>query len=314
MTSLRHLLTQTRRGQNALTESTRVFVGDVARGFFEVGHSTLALVGFVLLIAGVFAASRDDVRRDAEVFAFGWLQSRHELRQEPLPQVAAASVLPADIPALLPSQRDAAGRATAADIKDLTRQQANVAQWLSRRYKVAPEPVSRLVKEAWYAGGRMNVDPTLILAVMAIESNFNPFAQSPVGAQGLMQVMTTIHNDKYQPFGGRHAAFDPVTNLRVGIQVLKECITRGGSVEAGLRNYVGAANLPLDGGYANKVLSERAHLLQVASGRNVPLNAPLNTKPSGNAKPVGKDPMVVDPQDSEKAPEQVAFTKRSKSA
>ena len=65
-----------------------------------------------------------------------------------------------------------------------------MAQWLSRRYRVAPEPVSRLVQEAWAVGQRAELDPTLILAIMAIESSFNPFAQSPVGAQGLMQVMT----------------------------------------------------------------------------------------------------------------------------
>ena len=58
-----------------------------------------------------------------------------------------------------------------------------------------------------------------------------------------MQVMTKIHDDKYEAFGGNHAAFDPVTNLRVGVQVLKECIARAGSLEAGLRYYVGAANL-----------------------------------------------------------------------
>ena len=59
---------------------------------------------------------------------------------------------------------------------------------------------------------------------MAVESSFNPFAQSPVGAQGLMQVMTHVHGDKYESFGGKLAAFDPVTNLRVGVKVLKECI------------------------------------------------------------------------------------------
>ena len=118
-----------------------------------------------------------------------------------------------------------------------------MASWLSRRYRVAPEPISRLVQEAWDIGQRAELDPTLILAIMAIESSFNPFAQSPVGAQGLMQVMTRVHDDKYEAFGGKHAAFDPVTNLRVGVQVLKECIARAGSVEAGLRYYVGAALL-----------------------------------------------------------------------
>ena len=169
---------------------------------------------------------------------------------------------------------DAIARATASDPKELTRQQAAVAQWLARRYRVAPEPVSRLVTEAWQVGARVGLDPTLILAIMAIESSFNPFAQSAVGAQGLMQVMTRVHDDKYEAFGGNFAAFDPVSNLRVGVQVLKECIARAGSVEAGLRSYVGAANLNDDGGYASKVLSEQSHLLAVAGGKLVAVNAP----------------------------------------
>ena len=159
--------------------------------------------------------------------------------------------------------------ATASDPKDLSRAQASVAIWLARRYHVAPEPVSRLVQEAWNVGALVNLDPTLILAVMAVESSFNPFAQSAVGAQGLMQVMTKIHDDKYEAFGGSHAAFDPVTNLRVGVQVLKECIARAGGLEAGLRSYVGAANTGEDGGYAAKVLAEQITLRVIAAGGKV---------------------------------------------
>jgi hypothetical protein len=96
--------------------------------------------------------------------------------------------------------------------------------------------------------------------MMAVESSFNPFAQSPVGAQGLMQVMTRVHDDKYEAFGGAHAAFDPVSNLRVGVQVLKECIQRAGSLQEGLRYYVGAAGADSDGGYVVRVLAEHAHL------------------------------------------------------
>jgi len=118
------------------------------------------------------------------------------------------------------------------------------------------------------------LDPTLILAIMAIESGFNPFAQSPVGAQGLMQVMTKIDVDKYVPAGGNLAAFDPLTNLRVGVKVLQECIARAGSVEGGLRFYVGAGNLDSDGGYAQKVLAEHARILSVASGQRLPTTQP----------------------------------------
>ena len=253
-----------RSAQAAVARSTGVFLKDVGHGLLEVSHNTLALLGLILVAVLAFGASRDDLRHQVETQVFGWLQARHEARQDP-----------ADLMAIQLSEPGAIQRTTAVDPKLLNRDQAAVAYWLSRRYRVAPEPISRLVKEAWYVGQRAGLDPTLILAVMAVESSFNPFAQSAVGAQGLMQVMTRIHDDKYEAFGGTLAAFDPVTNLRVGVQVLKECITRAGSLEAGLRYYVGAANLPEDGGYAGKVLAEQANLRMVASGRTVAVNSPL---------------------------------------
>ncbi|HEU5297482.1 MAG TPA: transglycosylase SLT domain-containing protein [Burkholderiaceae bacterium] len=180
-----------------------------------------------------------------------------------------------------PPMPDAVARVTAADPTTLSKQQASVANWLARRYRVALEPVSRLVQEAWDSGRRAGLDPTLILAVMAIESSFNPFAQSSMGAQGLMQVMTRVHDEKYEPYGGVRAAFDPVSNLRVGVQVLKECITRAGSLEAGLKYYVGAANLTDDGGYVVKVLAEQSNLRRIADGKWVSVTAALPTAPGG---------------------------------
>ena len=46
----------------------------------------------------------------------------------------------------------------------------------------------------------------------------------------------------------------------VGVQVLRDCIRRAGSLEGGLKYYVGAANMTHDGGYGAKVLAERARL------------------------------------------------------
>lgn len=266
MTALRQWLNHVRSVRDAAGRSAAVFVQDVGYGLLEVSHNTLALIGLLLVAALVFATGRADLRQTAETHVLGWLQQRHEARAEP-----------AQLLAMHLSEPGAITRATAADPKELTRQQAAVAHWIARRYRVAPEPISRLVKEAWHVGQRADIDPTLILAIMAIESSFNPFAQSSVGAQGLMQVMTKVHDDKYVAFGGNHAAFDPVTNLRVGVQVLKECIARAGSLEAGLRFYVGAANLADDGGYAVKVLAEQAHLRGVASGKSVPPTATLIT-------------------------------------
>lgn len=243
--------------------ASAVFLRDVGNGLLEVSHNGLAFFGLLVLSALIFVGGQVELRQDAERYALDWLQQRFEARAEQDGDL---------LPAL--AEPDAVARATAADPRDLNRQQAAVAQWISRRYRVAPEPISRLVQEAWQIGQRARLDPTLILAIMAVESRFNPFAQSTVGAQGLMQVLTRVHDDKYEVFGGNHAAFDPLTNLRVGVQVLKECIARAGSLEGGLRYYVGAANLDSDGGYADKVLGEQAHLQRVAAGRRVALTAP----------------------------------------
>jgi soluble lytic murein transglycosylase-like protein len=249
-----------RSWRSAVLRSGGVFLRDAGQGLLEVGHNSLALLGLLILGVAAFAASRPDVRHALETETLSWLQARQEARVQ-------ATAVVNDEPNL--GEPDAIARATASDPKDLSRAQASVALWLARRYHVAPEPVSRLVQEAWTVGALVNLDPTLILAVMAVESSFNPFAQSPVGAQGLMQVMTKVHDDKYEAFGGSHAAFDPVTNLRVGVQVLKECIARTGSLEAGLRSYVGAGNTGEDGGYASKVLAEQTILRLVAGGAKV---------------------------------------------
>lgn len=249
----------------ACARATTTFARDVGIGMLEVSHNSLAILGLAVVCATVlFAAAKPDLREEAEQHALGWLLARQEARQ--------ASEAPPE-----PAIPDAAARVTAADPASLSKQQASVANWLARRYRVALEPVSRLVQEAWDSGRRANLDPTLILAVMAIESSFNPFAQSSVGAQGLMQVLTRVHDEKYERYGGVRAAFDPVTNLRVGVQVLKDCIARAGSLEGGLKYYVGAANLADDGGYVVKVLAEQSNIRRIAEGKWVALNVPLPT-------------------------------------
>ena len=238
------------------TQGLRTFASDIAQGFFEITHNSFALLGLAVMFAVITLTARPELRQVGEVRLIRWLQTR---RAE---TTGSASEI------------DAIDRATATNPQDLPKQQAAVAFWLSKKYRVAPEPLSALVVEAYDIGIRTKLDPTLILAVMAVESGFNPFAQSPVGAQGLMQVMTKVHSEKYDSFGGKLAAFDPLTNLRVGVKVLQECIARAGSTEGGLKSYVGAANIEDDGGYAGKVMAEHARLQLVAKGRSVPVNTP----------------------------------------
>ena len=189
MSSPQHVYLVVRRWQGACVRSAAVFVRDAGQGMLEVAHNSLALLGLLILGAVLFASGRADVRHTVEAHALSWLQARHEARLQ-----ASAATEPA-VPDL--GEPDAIQRATAADPRDLSRAQASVARYLAQRYHVALEPVSRLVQEAWTVGALVNLDPTLILSVMAVESSCNPFAQSPVGAQGLMQVITKVHDDKY---------------------------------------------------------------------------------------------------------------------
>ena len=237
----------------------RTFATDVVQGFFAISHNGLAVLGLSIFFFVVALTVRPDLRVVAEAKVISWLQERQ------YDELGIAT------------DADAVDRATATDPRDLPKQQANLAYWLSKKYRVAPEPLSALVSEAYDVGPDNQIEPTLILAVMAVESGFNPFAQSHVGAQGLMQVMTKVHEQKYQGFGGALAAFDPVANVRVGVNVLKECINRAGSLEGGLKLYVGAGNMKDDQGYAAKVMAENARLQQVAKGVKVPITAPPAT-------------------------------------
>ena len=136
-------------------------------------------------------------------------------------------------------------------------------QYIAKRYRIANTVTQQLVTAAFKVGDELNLDPLLILAVMAIESRFNPYAESGAGAQGLMQVMTRVHEDKYEPLGGRTVALHPPANIRVGAQILRDCINRAGTLEGGLKFYVGATT-PTDGGYGARVLAERQRMRQAA--------------------------------------------------
>ena len=231
------------------------------RMVMDITHNGIALTG--LTAAGVVLALsvHEPLRLTLEEKALSLLLQRHEARNDGMPLFVEPL---------------AADRATAGSPADLPKAQANVTFWLAKKYRVAPEPLSALVSEAFTLGQKVKLDPTLILAVMAAESSFNPFSQSSFGAQGLMQVHTRAHADKYEDFGGVMAAFDPVTNLRVGVQVLLDCIRKGGNLEAGLALYVGAVSLDASD-YVTKVMAEHVRLKDVAQGKAVSVLAP---KPS----------------------------------
>jgi hypothetical protein len=140
----------------------------------------------------------------------------------------------------------------------LTPQERILARHISRSYRVTPESIERFVHYAYKAAREVSLDPHLLLAVMAVESGFDPEARSAAGAEGLMQIHTRVHARRLAPYGGAEAATDPVVNIAVGARILSEYVKRYGDVSGGLKAYVGAAQLQSDGGYGSKVLTRQA--------------------------------------------------------
>ena len=185
-----------------------------------------------------------------------------------LAALAALLLVPAQREALLYHLPSLTGDSFAATVAEgtiqvsespLEREQRAVTDYLARRYRVSDQAVAGFVATAYRAGAKHSVDPLLILAVISIESRYNPVAESVVGAKGLMQVIPKYHLEKLMDHGGEQALLEPEVNIAVGTQILREYQRRLGDTEAALQMYGGAFDEPTSQ-YANKVLAEKGRL------------------------------------------------------
>lgn len=215
-------------------------------GLFRMVHGSLLALG---LVAVVFIGSgRFDEERATSFDAL----------------VSEASA--AEAPQTVSAPLAVAAPETEEDLA-LSREMSRVRDWVSRRYKVSTVALEPVLLAAEEAGRHVGIDPLLIVAVMAVESSFNPFAESQAGAQGLMQVIPRFHMDKIGGDGGKDALFDPELNVRVGTLVLQEGLRRYGSLQSALQYYGGALSDPA-AAYARKVLAMKQRL-NTAAGRKV---------------------------------------------
>ena len=286
----------------SVTKSARTARGAVSRACstaLTTAQHTMTVFGLSAVAVAVVLYARPDVARNVSQL----LSPGHEaaVAAAPAPDVTALMAPPSAAlvavhtsahnvaPSALTSAVDGKPAPLSAEEKAIlgsAKQQQFVTSWLSKRYRVANDAANMLVSTAYLTAKEIKIDPLLILAVMAIESGLNPFAESPVGAQGLMQVMSKVHHARFREMGGAKAALNPVANIRVGAQILKEYVNRGGSVEAGLKTYVGAAAFESDSGYGSRVLAEWQRLKMVAVGKKVPTSRP--------AAPAAPAPVMAD--------------------
>jgi soluble lytic murein transglycosylase-like protein len=213
--------------------------------FVRLTRHSFALLGMAGLVLVLVFASQPAWRLSAGHNLISWLDARQD---NPLADSVSTH---ADLSA---TSSDPVTKLA------LTEEQQAITRWLSRRYKLSPEPLGGLVAEAWAVGDRIQVSPTLLLAVMAIESRFNPFASSTQGGIGLMQIEPNAQHLALLPFGGPLAAFDPLTNLRVGARYLQTLIAQSTSVEAALQLYAAGSGQPNVAEYAIRVLAKQQQL------------------------------------------------------
>jgi soluble lytic murein transglycosylase-like protein len=205
---------------------------------WSAARALLALLGLAVVLAAALPAPREALVRQLAAWAESWDEEAASV-----PAIAAGTIQP--------------GAASHA-----VREQRAVAEFISKRYRVAQDATAGFVATAYRVGGEWKVDPLLLLAVMAVESRYNPVAESNMGAKGLMQVIPKFHADKLAEHGGESALLDPHVNIQVGAQILREYLRRVGETETALQMYAGAIDEPTSG-YAFKVLAERARLEQM---------------------------------------------------
>ncbi|MBP6421339.1 MAG: transglycosylase SLT domain-containing protein [Propionivibrio sp.] len=140
-----------------------------------------------------------------------------------------------------------------------------------QRYRVSPEALRPVFEAVQSVARERDLDPLLLVAVISIESRFNPYSQSPMGAQGLMQIIPRFHQDKVPPAAGEQPFLDPLTNVRIGARILQEAIQRQGSLIDGLQYYAGAAD-DEDKTYASKIMAERLRLEPTARRKDATAN------------------------------------------
>jgi len=275
-----------------------------ARGLLTAAQSMLSLLGIAALVVTCAMVARPELASDLA----------HALRGQP-PAAAPVVVAPPlselmEAPSSLPIGLAAAAEMPMSPeekaLMGSKKQQDAVTNWLSKRYRVAGDATNMLVSTAYLTAREVKIDPLLILAVMAIESGLNPFAESPMGAQGLMQVMSKVHTDKFQELGGVQAALNPVANIRVGALILKDYVAKGGSVEAGLKSYVGAGAFESDDGYGSRVMAEYSRLKQVSAGKKVPYITPPQVATAAAPSKAKEAPTTVAQADKQISADQLA--------
>ncbi len=225
----------------SVTISEKYLMGGRTSAFLNYLHLDVAVTGLVLVF----------------VVVGGWANSFAASRSigSATPNRAESAEAPP-----LPKEGERATRT-------LTPAMAAALDSVVQRYRVSAEALLPVFEAVQSVARERRLDPLLLIAVISVESRFNPFSQSPMGAQGLMQIIPRYHLDKVTSTGAELPFLDPIINVQVGARILQEAIRREGGLMEGLQSYGGAIDDD-EQAYAGKVLAEKLRLEQAPRRRD----------------------------------------------
>ena len=189
----------------------------------------LASVVILVALAGCAGARKAALRQDAPDASdrAGGLSAPAEV--SPSPEADSSSAVSAPLPT-----DPAVARKQERQLKEHVH--AHVAQRMTR---AAPATHSKVAKTVLKESRDAGVDPLLVLALIHVESSFNPGARSRAGALGLMQVrVPTLREELKRPRARRRDALNPQTNVQAGVRYFRRLLdTFDGATDLALMAY-----------------------------------------------------------------------------
>jgi soluble lytic murein transglycosylase-like protein len=131
-------------------------------------------------------------------------------------------------------------------------EKAAIARHLVSRFRLKPKLAERIVDAVYREAESRGLSPSLVLAVIAAESSFDPTATSPVGARGLMQVLPRYHRTLVSHLAHGADLYFPENNIRIGTAILQRYLAvTAGDIDAALTSYSGGSP-----GYTGRVYTK----------------------------------------------------------
>lgn len=180
-----------------------------------------------------------------------WILQRSPVIQEKkdsLPVIQVSTQSSSTLHAPVPPKR----------VDSLTQEQQNIKAYIADKFQVDPASAAEVVQHAYKVSDETGVHPHLLLAVAAVESSFDPSADSG-GAKGLMQIQASAHKSEIRAMGGVRGLFDVRKNLELGAEILQDCLTQvNNNLRKALLRYNGSSRPSSK--YPEKVMREKARL------------------------------------------------------